>query len=100
MKDPTADNGSGNLLQYIASVTKLMQISVLLSIVTSVGFSIIETAVTNNQNAINVMKEDSNKIDPSVNSDNDAREVINLFGTTGRKAAERSILHNPDISIM
>ena len=38
MKEPTADKGSGNLLQYIASVTKLMQISVVLIMVTSVGF--------------------------------------------------------------
>ena len=38
IKEPTADNGSGNWFQYIASVIKLRQISVDLSMVTSVGF--------------------------------------------------------------
>ena len=78
MKEPTADKGSGNLLQYIASVTKLMQISVVLIMVTSVGFWRIETAVTINQNAINVRIEDSSRMHPET-IDTDEGEVSNLF---------------------
>ena len=94
IKEPTADKGSGNWFQYIASVIKLRQISVDLSIVTSVGFWVIETAVTINQNASNVILAASSSIDPVINV-NDEGEITNLFGTTGRRAVEISMPQRP-----
>ena len=94
IKEPTADNGSGDWFQYIASVIKLRQISVDLSMVTSVGFWVYETAVTINQNAINVTHADSSSIDPVTNV-NDEGAIINLFGTTWRRAVEISMPQRP-----
>ena len=62
--------------------------------VTSVGFWVYETAVTINQNAINVTHADSSSIDPVTNV-NDEGAIINLFGTTGRRAVEISMPQRP-----
>ena len=61
---------------------------------TSVGFWVIETATTINQNATIMTMEDSNKINP-VTHVTDVGEVNNLFGNKGSKAAESSTLHSP-----
>ena len=92
--DPRTDTGPGSSLQYRASVTRLMGISVDLTMETRVGRGRRDTAVTVAHTAIRVMEEQARSMAQETREYEEGADR-NLMGSRGRLAKATTTLHIP-----